>query len=112
MKTQRIRAKQVQIDRIKERIMALGELRPGSLSRQYNICGNPTCRCKDPDNPKKHGPYYNLSFTRNGKSRTEFVREGRVAQVRAQIGNYKKLKELVSRWIDLSLEITELRKES
>lgn len=90
--------------------MELGEISPGSLSKQYNICGNPRCKCKDPVNPKKHGPYYNLSYTWNGKGRTEFVRKERIEEVREQIKNYKKMKELTKKWVDLSLEISELRK--
>ena len=44
------------IQSIKREIAALGDLRPGALSMQYNICGNPSCRCKA-DPPLKHGPY-------------------------------------------------------
>lgn len=91
--------------------MDLGEITPGSLSKQYNICGNPRCRCKDPENPKKHGPYYNLSYSWNGKGRTEFVRKERLAQVREQIKNYKTMKQLIKKWVDASLEISELRKK-
>ena len=47
------------IERVKMRLCALGDLRPGSLSEQYNVCGNPRCRCKD-DPPQKHGPYQQL----------------------------------------------------
>ena len=32
-----------QILKIKKELVELGELRPGSLSRQYNVCGNPNC---------------------------------------------------------------------
>src|SRR5437867_4566087 len=34
------------IQSIKGKIAALGDLRPGAMSLQYNICGNPSCRCK------------------------------------------------------------------
>jgi hypothetical protein len=52
-------------------ISLLGEMRTDSLTKQYNACGNPTCRCKDGKRPRK--PYYQLSFTRHGKSTSEFV---------------------------------------
>jgi len=48
-------------EQIKAELAALGEMRPGSLSRQYNVCGKPNCRCKDPQNPQRHGPCYQLS---------------------------------------------------
>src|SRR3990172_8469554 len=54
------------IERIKRELPALGDLRPGSLSQQYNVCGVAGCRCKASP-PKKHGPYYQLSISRKGK---------------------------------------------
>ena len=111
MNGKKITTRQVRIEKIKQELLKLGEMTPGSLSKQYNVCGNPRCRCKDFDHPKKHGPYYNLSYTWNGKGKTEFVRKERVALVREQIRNYRTLKRLIKRWVDLSLEIAELRKE-
>jgi hypothetical protein len=35
-----------QIEKVKRDLAALGDLRPGSLSTQYNVCGSPGCRCK------------------------------------------------------------------
>ena len=90
--------------------MELGEMRPGTLSQQYNVCGNPTCRCKNPENPQKHGPYYQLSYTRHKKSKTEFVKKERVATVKQQIKNYKRFVLLTEEWIDLSIEIAQLKK--
>ena len=98
------------IAKIKQEIMELGEMRPGTLSQQYNVCGNPTCRCKDPENPKKHGPYYQLSYTRHKKSKTEFVKKEMVATVKQQIKNYKRFVLLTEEWIDLSIEIAQLQK--
>lgn len=111
MNTRKIAARQARIDKIKKDLEALGEIMPGSLSRQYNVCGNPHCRCKDPDNPKKHGPYYNLSYTWNAKGRTLFVRKEQLAQLRRQIKNYGTFRKLTKRWVDLSLEILELRRQ-
>jgi hypothetical protein len=62
---------EAQIAKLKQEIARLGDLRPGKLSQQYNVCGKADCRCKA-DPPQKHGPYYQLSFTRNGKSSTQF----------------------------------------
>jgi hypothetical protein len=89
----------------------MGEMRPGSLSMQYNVCGNPSCRCKDKKNPKKHGPYYQLSYTHKGKSTTEFVKAEKVDEVRQQIKNFRELKKLTDEWVDLSVKIAKLRKK-
>ncbi len=98
------------IERIKNALQALEELRPGSLSEQYNVCGVAGCQCKGSP-PKKHGPYYQLSFTRKGKSTSRFVRREEVAIVRRQLKNYAKLRALVDEWIDASMELSALRVE-
>ena len=111
MKTKIIENLQRQIERIKTKLTRIGEMRPGSLSKQHNICGNPTCRCKDKNNPKKHGPYYQISYTHKGKSKTEFVRKGMEKQVKKELKNYREFKQLTGEWVDLSLEIARLRRE-
>ena len=73
------------IEKIKQQIIALGDMHPGSLSKQFNICGNPKCRCKDPDNPKKHGPYYQLSFVHKVRSTSRFINKEFVAEVKKQL---------------------------
>lgn len=97
------------IERTKEKLASLGELRPGSLSEQYNVCGTPACRCKA-DPPQRHGPYYQLGWTRNGKSTTRFVRRSELVAVRRQLKNYAGLQSLVEEWIDLSIELCELKR--
>jgi hypothetical protein len=102
MNTTTLTGLQEQIEAIKKKIMALGQMRPGSLSKQYNICGTPGCRCKDPINPKRHGPYYQLSYTLGGRSRTEFVKKDQVARVRKQIANFRRFKKLTNQWVKLA----------
>lgn len=98
------------IARIKSDLQALGDLRPGSLSEQYNVCGVEGCQCKASP-PKKHGPYSQLSFTRKGKSTSRFVRREEVAVVRRQLRNYTALRALVDEWIDAAMELSVLRVE-
>ncbi|MCI0349340.1 MAG: hypothetical protein L0Z53_07940 [Acidobacteriales bacterium] len=104
----RTQSLEARIQSIKLEIAALGDLRPGALSLQYNICGNPSCRCKAIP-PLKHGPYPQVSFTWHGKSTTQFVREDDVEEVRQQLANYHRLRDLVDQWIGLALELSRLR---
>ena len=97
-----------QIEKVKGQLAALGDLRPGSLSTQYNVCGTPGCRCKATP-PEKHGPYYQVSFTRKGKSSTKFVRKQDLTAIRRELKNYDCMKTLVDRWIDLATELSNLR---
>jgi len=104
----RPRALERRIERIKLQIGRLGELRPGSLSEQYTVCGNPSCRCKR-DPAFRHGPYVHLGWTRKRQSRTRFIRRPEVAEVRAQLRNYERLRKLVDEWVEASTELCELK---
>ena len=88
-------------------------MRPGALSEQYNVCGTAGCRCKDANAPKKHGPYYQLSYTHKGKSTTEFVKKPMLKNVREQLRNYAKFRKLTDEWVALSLKISRaIRKQA
>ena len=97
------------IQKIKAELTALGEMRPGSLSKQYNVCGKPNCRCKDPNNPQRHGPYYQLSWVHRGQSTTQFIRPPLLPQVRAQIATYNKFRKLTDEWINLALRLAKAK---
>src|SRR5947208_14052918 len=51
MKTTPIERK---IEHLKQQLAELGPIHPGSLSEQYNVCGKPDGRCKDPQHPQRH----------------------------------------------------------
>ena len=93
---------------LKAQLMALGDLRPGSLSQQYNVCGTAGCQCKA-DPPRRHGPYYQVSFTWQGRSKSQFVRREHVATVRQHLRTYQRLRTLVEQWIAAGLELSRLR---
>ena len=82
------------VERIQAQLVRLGPVLPGSLGKQWNVCGSPGCRCKDPKHPRRHGPYYQLSYTLRGKSSTVFVRAEDVAEVRRRIRRYGEFKQL------------------
>ena len=96
------------IAKLKRALLRLGDLRPGTLSAQYNVCGKAGCACKA-DPPRKHGPYYQVSFTWQGRSRTHFVRREQLPTVRQQLRNYAQLRALVEAWIAAGLELSVLR---
>lgn len=108
MDTSREATLQRQIEKTKRDLAALGDLRPGSLSTQYNVCGSPGCRCKATP-PVKHGPYYQVSYTRKGKSSSKFVKKEDLPTVRKQLKNYERMKLLMDRWIELATELSNLR---
>ena len=92
MTDQRLTQIKKRIADIKAELAAIGQMRPGSLTRQY----------KDPKH--QSGAYYQLSYTRDMKSRTEYVPRERVREVRLQISSYKRFRSLIEEWLKLSIE--------
>jgi len=77
-----------------KKLVSLGPFLPGSISEQWNVCGTPGCKCKDQEEPQKHGPYYQLSFSIGGKSSTMFVARKNLAEVRRWLKRWKEFKDL------------------
>ena len=96
MSQKRMQQIEQRIDRIKKALLEIGPMRPGSLTRQY----------KDPQH--QTGAYWQISYTRRMKSRTEYVRSEWVKQIRRQTVIHKRFKRLVDQWIDLSIEHSRL----
>ena len=103
-------ALQKRIEQIKTELAALGALRPGTLTQQYNVCGTPGCRCKE-DPAQRHGPYHQLSYTWQGRSRSEFVREQELTRVQEQLRNYTQLRALVNEWVDNAIELARVERQ-
>lgn len=81
-----------EITKVKKEIQEIGQMRPGSLTRQYK-------------NPKdKTGLFYQLSYTSKMKSKTEYIRPQFIDDIRLQINAYKRFRILVQHWIELAIE--------
>ena len=90
---------------IRKKMMELHPVHPGKITKQFNVCGTPGCRCKREENPQKHGPYFYLSYTFKGKGKTIFVPKALVEQVRVYTQNYQQLKELNEELIQLNIDL-------
>ena len=97
MENKRIQQIDQRIEKIKAALAALGDMRPGSLTRQF----------KDPE--AGTGAYYQLSFTLEMKSRTDYIPRECVAQVRRQVANYRRFKALSAEWVALGIERSRLQ---
>lgn len=85
------------IVRIKRELMELGPMRPGSISRQY----------RDPK--ERNQPYYQISYTHHMKSCTEYLRTENLAAIRQETVNFKRFRKLINRWIDLALNLSQIK---
>jgi hypothetical protein len=110
MKIKEVQFLEKKIATIKKRIVAIDNFRSGSLSMQYNVCGKQGCKCKNKDNPEKHGPYYQLSFYKENKKHTTcFIKNDKVSTVQKELDNYKKLKILFDTWVQLATKLSTLK---
>lgn len=85
-----------EIEGIKRKLSALGQMRPGSLSAQTRKWG---------------GQYWQLSYTHRGKGHTEYIPEKSRKIVERQIANYRKFRELTQKWVDADIELCKLKLE-
>ncbi len=85
------------LHRIQAQLAQLGPMRPGTLSRQY----------RRPE--RQQGAYYQLSYTYQMKSHTEYVPKDQVTIIRQEIAVYQRYKKLTAQWIDLALQRSRLR---
>ena len=67
-------------------------------------------KLKDPQNPQKHGPYYQLSYSHKGKSSSEFIKKDQLTRVKQEMKNYAKFKQLTEQWVALAVQISKARK--
>jgi hypothetical protein len=85
------------IAKIKEELARIGEMRPGSLTYQYQ-------------KPKeKKGGFYQISYTYRMKSKTEYVKAEFVQDLKSQIATFKRFKKLIQQWVDLAIEHSQLK---
>lgn len=85
------------VSRIKRALDQLGPMRPGSISRQYR---NPQ---------ERKTPFYQISYTHQMKSRTEYLRKENLKAVRVEVANFKRFRKLVDQWADQSLKLSQLK---
>jgi hypothetical protein len=100
---------ELRIKRIKQDLMKLGPVRPGLLSMQYAACQKPGCACVDPVKSKKHGPFYQPSYSHLGKSTTRFARPNYAGQIKKELAAYRRFRELTQEWVTQELALSQLR---
>lgn len=99
-----MRKEEQRIETIKAAINNLGPILPGSISRQFNVCGTSGCKCKAPKNPRKHGPYYQLSFSIKGKSSSFFIKKKMLAEAKRRVKRYQVFKQLSTELTQASVD--------
>lgn len=82
---------------VKKELMTIGEMRPGSLTYQYQ-------------KPKeKKGGFYQISYTYRMKSKTEYIKAEFVQDLKTQISTFKRFKKLMQQWIALAIRHSQMK---
>jgi len=85
------------IETTKNELITLGDMRPGSVTKQFHKRGD------------KKWPYWQISYTQNKRSRTEYLKDEFVEKIKAEVLAYKKFKKLVEKLVSLNIEISKER---
>jgi hypothetical protein len=98
MLTPELRAIENRIETIKNSLMKVGMMRPGSLTKQVNrrLTNGSVIEA------------WQLSYTHKMKSRTDYVRKSMVKKTSDQVNEFKRFKALIEDWIDLAIEQAKL----
>ena len=93
---------------IRRELASIGDLRPGSLFERYRKCGKPGCHCAREGDPG-HGPNWVLTARVNGRPLTRAIPRKAVAQTRAQIDEYQRLRALTAELVEVSEGLCQAR---
>lgn len=85
------------ISELKRSLAEIGDMRPGTLSTQY----------RKPE--QKKTPFHQISYTRKGKSRSEYVRKENLDSVKKEIETYNRFRSVIEQIIDLSIKASGIR---
>ncbi len=97
MTTGKLRSLEKKIERKRAALASVAPMRPGGLTKQYR------------NRKERTGEYYQLSYTRRSKSRTEHVWPEHVPMMREEIAAYQQHKKLCEELIDLSIELSKAK---
>ena len=93
---------------LKQKLAAVGEMRPGALVGRYRKCGKPTCHCAQLESGG-HGPSWSLTRVVAGKTVTKIIPAAAVDDTQAQIAEHRRFRELRRELVDVSEQICDAR---
>lgn len=96
-----------QAARIHTEIAALGPCLPGTISTRLLRCGNPRCRCRDPETDQRHGPYHYWTRKIAGKTASRLLSPQQADRYRPWLQNDKRLHALTRDLETLAIQAAE-----
>ena len=97
-----------------EELVEPSPMRRGSVSERMMKCGQKACRCQH-DPAARHGPYYSLTRTTGGTTRSHYLTPEQAALARSQLEAGQRFRQRVEaywraceEWSDAQLNGTEV----
>jgi hypothetical protein len=105
MTTKKIEMLNLKIEAIKKDLVHIGNMRPGSVTEQFKKRG------------EKKWAYWQISYTQNKRSKTEYLKDEFVEQIKNEVLEYKKFKLLMEKLVEMNISLSKekiklLRKNS
>jgi hypothetical protein len=85
----------------------LGFISSGSLISRETSCGKPGCRCQG-DPPRRHGPYFQWSRLKDGKTVSRRLDENEADLYRQWIANRRYMEAVISQMEEVSTKAGEI----
>ncbi len=92
-------------ERLEKENLIIEEMIAGSLIEHYKKCGKAVCRCTE---GKLHGPYWYVSYKREGKAVLEYVAREDLTRTSRLARNYKKFQSNMTKIRTLNTQIIQL----
>lgn len=97
MKITKVETLLTKIQAIKKDLNLIGNMRPGSVTKQFYKRGD------------KKWPYWQISYTLNKRSKTEYLTDEFVVQIKQEVEAYRNFKKLVEKLVELNVELSKER---
>lgn len=82
------------IEAVKKDLNQIENMRPGSVTKQFQKRGD------------QKWPYWQISYTLNKRSKTEYLKDEFVEQIKGEVLEYKKFKQLVEKLVELNIHLS------
>jgi len=92
---------------LKKSLSELGYVRPGSLVRRFMPCGRAGCKCMIEGKSAWHGPYFQWSKKKSGKTVTMQLSEAQANRCKEWLENHRAFKKLIRKMETHSQKITD-----
>ena len=92
-----------------QKFLAVGDLRPGSITATIRRCGKPSCHCAKANDPG-HDPQFRLTRKVNGKTVNEsFPSPSALRKAQREVEEFQRFQQLSKQLIAVNEKICSLR---